>query len=258
MNSLISSKAKIGKGTVIGAFVIIEDDVEVGENCYIGDYCRISKNVSIGNRNHLGARVSVYENSVIGDDNHIADNCILGLPSQHIGYHHYRGSVIIGNNNHICECCTIGSGNNFVSDKKQELLPYTTEWNYPDDATVIGNKCFILSGVTIHHNCHIGLGNVPDSGMEYDTIICSNCTINGFVHVGKGCNLGSATCVRQWMTIGCGAVIAMGEHIVKNVPHFAKILKNRNCGPSGRMELFGLKNEDLQCIEMMTVDPKFY
>lgn len=258
--SYISPKAKIGEGSVVGRFVIIDDDVKIGKNCHIGDYCRISGKVIIGDNNHISARVSIYDNTVIGNNNHISDNCVIGLASEHIGYHHYRGKVIIGDGNYICSCCTIDCGNNYGSDKKNERLPYIIEGDYPEDATVIGNRCFILNGVTIHHNCHIGLGDIPNSvQMDYDTIICAKCNLNGFVHVEKGCELSSGTFVREWMCIAPGAFTAMGEHIVKNVPPFAKILKNRNMGTlEERMKLFDVSYDDLKDIKSITVMPMFY
>jgi acyl-[acyl carrier protein]--UDP-N-acetylglucosamine O-acyltransferase len=142
----------------------------------------------------------------------------------------------------------------------KEYLPYITEYDYPEDATVIGNRCFILNGVTIHHNCHVGLGNIPNSiNMDYDTIICSNCNLNGFVHVEKGCELSSGTFVREWMCIAPGAFTAMGEHIVKNVPPFAKILKNRNTGTlEERMKSFNVSYDDLKNIKNITVMTMFY
>ena len=249
--SCVSPKARIGEGSVIGRFVIIDDDVRIGKNCYIGDYCRISGNAIIGDGNYIGARVSIYDNTVIGNNNHISDSCNIGLFPEHIGYHQYKGKVIIGNGNYICSCCTIDCGNNFGSDKKNEYLPYITEGDYPEDATVIADRCFILNGVTIHHNCHIGLGNIPNSiSKDYDTVICSKCNLNGFVHVGKGAELSSGTFVREWMCIAPGAFTAMGEHIVKNVPPFAKILKNRNCGIyEERLALFNVSIDDLKNIK---------
>ena len=59
-----------------------------------------------------------------------------------------------------------------------------------------GNRCYILNNVTIHHNCRIGLGDIPNCISEYDTIICSGCCLNGFVQLRKGCELGSGTYLR--------------------------------------------------------------
>lgn len=255
--SCISPTALIGEGTVVGRYVIIEDNVIIGKNCHISDYCRISGNVIIGDNNYIGPRVSICGNTVIGNNNRIFDNCVIGLYSEHIGYHLYQGKVIIGNGNHICSGTTIDCGNNFG---KEELLPYITEGIYPNDATVIGDRCFILQGVTIHHNCHIGLGYIPNSQVrDYDTVICSSCCINGFAHVEKGAQLGCGTLVREWMVIASGAYIAMGEHIVKNVPPFIKVLKNRNQGIQDiRVKSFGLKHEDVETIKYCVAQDKFY
>lgn len=259
--SFISSSAQIGENTKIGRFVIIDDEVKIGKNCCIGDYCRITGNIAIGDGNVFGARVSIYGNTVIGNNNRIFDGCTIGLPSEHIGYHLYPGKVIIGDDNHICSGCTIDCGNNFGSDKRQELLPYITEdGKYPEDATIIGNRCFILQGVTIHHNCHVGLGAIPNSKeKDFDTIICTSCCLNGFVHVAKGCELSSGTFVREWMSIAPGAFTAMGERIVKNVPAFSKILRNRSWGIlMNRVKSFGMSADDVKNIQYLTAENRTY
>ena len=104
-----------------------------------------------------------------------------------------------------------------------------------EDATIVGDRCYILNDVTIHHNCRVGLGDLNSTKSEYDTVICTGCCLNGFVSVRKGVELGSGTFVREYVSIGEGAMTAMQSYIVKDVMPFSKIVKNRYVGRSDNM-----------------------
>ena len=198
----------------------------------------------------LGTAVQVKGHVTIGNNNHILDNTIIGLSGKHIGYHFYKGKVIIGNNNFISNGCSIDCGNNYLSDRKPELLQYSlVDLNQNmdmEDATVIGDRCYILNNVTIHHNCRIGLGNIPSCDKEYDTVICSGCCLNGFVQVRKGSELSSGTYVREFASLGECCFTAMLQYVVKDVPPFSFILKNRNMKRAEDLiAKFKCKDEDI-------------
>ena len=233
--SVIKNGAKIGKGSIIGEFCYIDSDVVIGENNFIADGVHIKGNVRIGNNNH------------------ILDNTIIGLAGKHIGYHFYKGKVIIGNDNFISNGCSIDCGNNHLSDKHPELLPYSlVDLNNDknlEDATVIGDRCYILNNVTIHHNCRVGLGNLQSCNGAYDTVICTGCCLNGYVQVRKGVELSSGTFIREFASLGEGCFTAMAEHIVKDVPPFAFILKNKNVkNAKNLIEKFGCKESDIDSL----------
>ncbi len=234
-NSIIKAGAKIGKGSIIGDFCYIDSDVSIGENNVIGTSVYIKGKVDIGNNNH------------------ILDGTIIGLPSKHIGYHLYKGKVIIGNDNFISNGCSIDCGNNFLSDSEPNLLNYSLiDLNQDkdlEDATVIGDRCYILNNVTIHHNCRVGLGDLPNSNDEYDTVICSGCCLNGFVQVRKGAELSSGTYVREFASLGEGCFTAMLQHVVKDVPPFGFILKNKNVKKAERLiKKFNYKDKDIKLL----------
>lgn len=234
MWELIDEKAEIAEDVKIGHYCIIKAGAKIGQGTIIDDFSYIAENVQIGNNNYIGKSVHLYENTQIGNNNYIEDFCLLGQSSKHIGYHFYKGRVIIGDNNFIGNNCTIDSGNKHLSHKHPELnkylsidLPQNIDF---EDATIIGNRCYILNNVTIHHNCRVGLGNLPDSTDEYDTVICTGCCLNGFVQVRKGSELSSGTYIREFASLGEGTFTAMMSHIVKDVLPFSKILKNKNTG----------------------------
>lgn len=228
MNNLgISSNAKISPTAIIKSGAVI------GDNTTIGDFCYIGENVKIGANNVIGTSVHIKGNTTIGDNNQILDGCIIGLSGKHIGYHFYQGKVIIGNNNFINNSCSIDMGNNFIKNENNpQLEKYAMrDLNNDDnlsDATVIGDRCYILNNVTIHHNCQIGLGSaIKNSKDEYDTIICTGCCLNGFVHIQKGVDLGSGTFIRELCCVGYGSFTAMSSHVVKDVKPFTGVINNQ-------------------------------
>lgn len=251
--NIIEDGAKIAKNVKIGNFCIVKKGAEIEEGTIIADFCYIDSEVKIGKNNHIGTNVHLKGKVIIGNGNHILDNTVIGLPSKHIGYHFYQGRVIIGNDNFIGNNCSIDCGNNYLSCKKTRLLPFLAVDLDADtdleDATIIGNRCYILNNVSIHHNCRIGLGDLPDSKQEYDTIICCGCCLNGFVQLRKGCEISSGNFIREFASIGEGCFTAMSEHIVKDVQPFSYILKNKNKGYATKlMEKFEYSENDVETL----------
>lgn len=249
MYEIIEDGAEIAPNVIVGHHTVIKSGAKIKSGSIIGDFCFIDSNVTIGENNHIGTGVYIHGRVSIGQNNHILDNTIIGLPGKHIGYHFYQGRVLIGNNNFISNNCCIDCGNNHLSQKHPELLPFLAV-DLPtqtecEDATIIGDRCYILNNVTIHHNCRVGLGNIPNSKDPYDTVICTGCCLNGFVQVRKGCELSSGTYIREFASLGEGSFTGMLSHIVKDVPPFATIVDNRNTGDCMRLiEKFNLTQND--------------
>ena len=118
--AIVSPKAELDEGVVIGPYSIIEDEVCIGKNTVIGAYVRVFNFVEIGED------CKIYENSVLGRE-----------PQDHA----FRGEetkVIIGDRTIIRENVTINRA--------------TSE----GQATVIGQDTFLMEGVHIGHNVKIG------------------------------------------------------------------------------------------------------
>ena len=149
---MIEDGAIIAEDVKIGYYSIIKSGAKIGKGSIIGDFCYIDSGVSIGNNNVVGTAVHIKGNVQIGDSNYISDNTIIGLFGKHIGYHFYQGKVIIGNNNFIGNGCSIDCGNNYLSMEKPELLRYSlidlNQDKELEDTTIIGDRCYILNGVT--------------------------------------------------------------------------------------------------------------
>jgi UDP-N-acetylglucosamine acyltransferase len=182
----IDPSARIAPSAVIGA------DVE------IGPYCVIGPNASIGDGCKLIAHVHVAGHTSIGPGTAIYPFASLGTPPQSV---HYRGGptrLVIGANCQIRESVTMNTG---------------TEDG--GGITSVGDKCFLMTGAHIGHDCHIG-NNV---------ILANNTVLGGHCHVGDHVFLGGHCAVHQNVRIGESAMIAGFSAFADDVIPFGFVLQ---------------------------------
>ena len=75
--AIVSNDAKIGKGTVIWAYVHIMAGAEIGKNCIFGNGVYIDRNVKIGNNVKIHNKSSVYNGTIVEDDVFIGPHTCL-------------------------------------------------------------------------------------------------------------------------------------------------------------------------------------
>jgi UDP-2-acetamido-3-amino-2,3-dideoxy-glucuronate N-acetyltransferase len=112
MQNYIDSKAKLGKGTKVGWYSVILENVQIGKECTIGnnvtiysrtkigDYVRIDDNTVIGKKPMKAARSAITKEQELPPAK-IGDNCIIGT-SVVI----YKGAVL-GNKILVADLSTI-------------------------------------------------------------------------------------------------------------------------------------------------------
>jgi sugar O-acyltransferase (sialic acid O-acetyltransferase NeuD family) len=71
----------------------------------------------------------------------------------------------------------------------------------------IGNNVVVLPNTVVHHDCVV----------EDYTLIGSNVTLAGSVHVGVNCYIGSGTSVMNNIRIGDKALIGLGSNVIRDV-----------------------------------------
>lgn len=116
----VSSKAKLGTDVKIGAYSLVEDNVEIGSGTEIGPQCVIHPYVKLGCDNQLHTQV------------------ILGGLPQDITFSGKATWVEIGDENIIRENCTVHRSTNV---KKP---------------TRIGSRCFLMCYSHVAHDCQLG------------------------------------------------------------------------------------------------------
>jgi UDP-N-acetylglucosamine acyltransferase len=166
--STIDPSARIAPGAVIGAGVEIGPYCTVGPNVTIADGCRLIAHVNVTGHTTIGARTVIYPFAS------------LGSPPQSFSYRGGPTRLIVGADCDIRENVTMNTG---------------TEDDH--GLTQVGNKCFLMVGTHIGHDCTVG-----------DNVVFANNTIlGGHVTVADRVVFGGGVAVRQFVRIGEGAMI---------------------------------------------------
>jgi UDP-N-acetylglucosamine acyltransferase len=166
--STIDPSARIAAGAVIGAGVEIGPYCTVGPNVMIADGCRLIAHVNVSGHTEIGARTV------------ISPCASLGSPPQSFSYRGGPTRLVVGADCDIRENVTMNTG---------------TEDDH--GLTQVGNKCFLMVGTHIGHDCTVG-----------DNVVFANNTIlGGHVSVGDRVVFGGGVAVRQFVRIGEGAMI---------------------------------------------------
>lgn len=161
----IHSDAKIGPGTRVGEFCVIEEDVVIGANCVLEPYVFIKRWTTLGDRNEISA------------------GTVLGTDPLDKNFKGERSYLRIGSGNRIREHYTISRG---------------TE---PESATSIGDGNYIMTSGHIAHNCAIGNNAVIAScalvagyvSVEDQAFISGGVVIHQYSKIGKLAMIGGNT-----------------------------------------------------------------
>ncbi len=154
---------------------IVEDGAVVGADVSIGPFCVVGPEVVLGDGVELVSHVSVAGKTEIGPKTKIYPFASIGHPPQDLKYHGEASRLTIGAGNTIREHVTIHPGT-----EGGGLL------------TSIGDRCLIMVGAHIAHDCHVG----------NEVILVNNATLAGHVTVGDHAILGGLSAVHQWVRIG--------------------------------------------------------
>jgi UDP-N-acetylglucosamine acyltransferase len=167
--AIISPKAEIDKGVIIGPF------------CIIGEGVRIKK----GTR--LISNITVEGNTEMGEDCTIYPFTSIGLPPQDLKYKGEKTGVKIGKENIIREYVTIHRAS--VGG---------------DGLTTIGDRNFLMAYVHIGHDCKIGsqiiMANVATLGGH--VVVEDYAVIGGLVAVHQFTRIGAYTMVGGFSGVG--------------------------------------------------------
>ena len=153
---------------------LIGPDVILGPGCEVGPFCVIEARVTAGAANRFAPGVAIG-----------------GAPMD-TKYHGEDTEVRIGSGNTFFEYATAhratGSGN----------------------ATVIGNRNFVMAYVHIAHNCRVGS----------DCVIANGVQLAGYVELGDGANIGGLAGVHQFCRVGALAMVGACSYVNKDIPPF--------------------------------------
>lgn len=152
---------------------IISDDAQIGQNVTIGANAVIGENVKLGD-NVIIMPNAYLEHCEIGEGTVISPFASIGTAPQDLGYKGQPTKSIIGKNCIIKEYATVNRA--------------ATE----GDATIVGDKCMLMTSTHIAHNCVI----------EDEVIMANLATLGGHCKVGFGAFLGGMSVFHQNVRIG--------------------------------------------------------
>ena len=156
------------KNCYIHPTAIIENGAIIGENVKIGKGTRVIANAYI-------------EFAEIGENCTISPFATIGSEPQDLGYKGEPTKVVIGDETIIKENVTIHRG--------AACGDFTTR---------VGNKCLLMVGSHIAHNCVL----------EDQVILANLVTLGGHVHVGFGAFVGGMSVFHQNIRIGSMAIVS--------------------------------------------------
>ena len=188
-SAIVSSNAKIGKGTIINSDANIGDGVVIGENCIIGSEAFIASGVRIESGVKIGYKTAIWyyshirKNADIGSECKIGGNVFvdLGVP---IGNRvKIQNNSLIYHGVDIEEGVFIGPNVIFTNDLRPRAIDFegkllsdvgwTAVPTFVKKGASIGARSAILCGTTLGNYCMVGLGSVvtndvPGMTNKYD------------------------------------------------------------------------------------------
>lgn len=177
----------IHNSAIIHKSAQIADNVEIGPNVVIGENVKLASGIKILANAYL-------EHCEIGENTIINPFASIGTAPQDLGYKNELTKTIVGANCLIKENVTInrasGEGN----------------------ATIVGNKCLLMVGAHVAHNCIVG-----------DEVILANlATLGGHIEVGFGAFVGGMSVFHQNIRIGEMAIISGFSAARQDILPFSK------------------------------------
>lgn len=142
--AVVEEGARLGPGTVIGAYGYVGAEVTVGPGCNL----------------HHHATVEGY--TILGRGCEIFPYACVGLRSQDLKYRGGRPGLRAGNGNIFREFCTIHAA--------------TSDGEY----TVIGDDCLFLAYSHVAHDCHVGNGVI----MSNNATLAGHVRVDDFAIIG--------------------------------------------------------------------------
>ena len=127
----------------ISPLAFVDPSAKIGNNVKIYPFAFIDKDVVIGDNSVVMSHATTLEGVVIGRQNYIYQNAVVGAVPQSFRFKvGHRTKVVIGDNNRIRE-------NVVIAGSLDE-----------NSATIIGDNNFLMDGVHVCHDVHIGVRNL--------------------------------------------------------------------------------------------------
>tara|TARA_B100000579_G_scaffold62285_1_gene45621 strand:+ start:715 stop:1500 length:786 start_codon:yes stop_codon:yes gene_type:complete len=203
---------------------IISPKAKIFNNVKVGPYCTIGENVTINEGSELISHVNISGNTTIGMNNLFYPFSSIGSIPQDLKYQGEKSKLIIKNENIFREHVTINTG---------------TEGG--GMLTKIGNKCLLMVGVHIAHDCEI----------NNNVIFANNATLAGHVRIDDNSIIGGLSAIHQFVRIGKFAMIGGMSGVEQDIIPYGLYMgiRSRLRG----LNVIGLKRKGLSSQEISNI-----
>lgn len=205
----IDPTARVSEGSKIAA------DVEIGPFCVVGP------DVELGPGVRLLSHVSVTGVTTVGSGTVIYPFASLGTPPQSVKYRGTPTRLIVGSKCEIREGVTINTG---------------TEDG--GGLTTIADRCFLMAGSHVGHDCHVGS----------DVVLANGTMLGGHVEVGDHAVFGGGVKVHQFVRVGESAMVSGGAGVAADVIPFGYVYGYR--GHLSGLNIVGMRRRGLSRADM--------
>ncbi|MEK7266714.1 MAG: acyl-ACP--UDP-N-acetylglucosamine O-acyltransferase [Pseudomonadota bacterium] len=195
---------------------IIEEGARLADGVTVGPWCRVSSRASLAEGVELKSHVVIDGNTSLGARTLVYPFAVLGGPPQHLGYRGEDTAVRIGADCIIREHATVNAGT--IAGR---------------GVTVVGDKCFLMTGAHVAHDCIVG-SNV---------IFANNATLGGHVVIGDNVFLGGLCAVHQFCRVGSFAFIGGCAAVPTDVIPYGSA--NGNHATLAGLNLVGMKRRGM-------------
>ena len=172
---------------------IVDPTAEIADGVEIGAYAWVGPRVTIGRGSKIYHHATVSMNTVLGEDNTVFPGAVIGEDAQDKKFVGEECWLRIGNGNTFRECVTVNRGTGLGGGE-----------------TRIGDRCLILAGVHVAHDCILG----------NDIIIANGVQLGGHVVVQDRVGFGGLSAVHHYVTIGSLAFIGGMTRVTSDAPPF--------------------------------------
>ena len=200
--AVIAESAHLDRGTLVGPFVVIEEEVEIGEETQIGAFCFVGRGTRLGRACRLYPRVTLYAGVKMGSNVIVHSGAVLGCDG--FGYvtdqgKHWKfpqaGTLEIADDVEIGANATIARGSLGI--------------------TRLATQVKLDNLVHLAHNVQVGERTLvaAQTGIAGSSLIGSDVIIGGQVGIADHCQLEAGCIAGAQAGIPSGKIIRRGQTV---------------------------------------------
>lgn len=185
--------------STIHSLAFVDPRAELGRDVEIGPFAHVGADVVLGDRCVLHARATVLGPSSFGAGNVFFPGCVLGAAPQDLKFKGGPTRLDVGERNIFRELVTVHRG--------------TEVDRHSAGVTKIGNRNLFMVAAHIAH----------DSIIDNHVIIANSVQMAGHVHIQDCVNVGGASGMHHFVTVGRNAFVGGMTRVTHDVPPYMKV-----------------------------------